>query len=73
MTSSNAPLKFLHPGWFTLVMGVAGLSLAWHRAGSLMGEMASGIALVLGALAALIFVALAVGTLLRLQRHPEAW
>jgi tellurite resistance protein len=73
MTSSNAPLKFLHPGWFTLVMGVAGLSLAWHRAGSLMGEMAGGIALVFGALAALIFVALAVGTLLRLQRHPEAW
>lgn len=73
MTSSNAPLKFLHPGWFTLVMGVAGLSLAWHRAEGLMGEMASGIALVLGAVAALIFIVLAVGTLLRLQRHPEAW
>ncbi|TDM08170.1 MAG: hypothetical protein C4K60_01320 [Ideonella sp. MAG2] len=31
MTAANAPLKFLHPGWFTLVMGLGGLSLAWHR------------------------------------------
>lgn len=73
MTPTNAPLKFLHPGWFTLVMGLGGLSLAWHRADPLMGEMASGMALVFGALAAMIFVGLAVGTVLRLQRHPEAW
>ncbi|MFZ2986441.1 C4-dicarboxylate ABC transporter [Ideonella sp.] len=53
--------------------GLAGLALAWQRAEPLMGEMATGLALVLGAAAALVFAALLLATLLRAQRHPEAW
>lgn len=71
--SSPTPLKFLFPGWYALPMGLSGLALAWHRAAPLMGEMATGIALVVGAVAALVFVILAVATVLRWQRHPEAW
>ena len=34
--SPQAPLRFLAPGWFAIVMGLCGLSLAWHRATPLM-------------------------------------
>ena len=71
---AHAPkLKFLFPGWYAVVMGLAGLALAWHRAVPLMGEAAGAVALVLGGLAALVFAVLAAATLLRAQRHPEAW
>lgn len=73
MASSHPPLKFLSPAWFAIVMGLCGLSLAWHRAGPLMGEVAEGIAWVTGGVAALVFAALVVGSVLRLQRHPDAW
>lgn len=73
MASSHPPLKFLTPAWFAIVMGLCGLSLAWHRAVPLMGEVADGIALVTGGMAALVFAALVVGSVLRLQRHPDAW
>ncbi|OBS31038.1 hypothetical protein A9O67_02190 [Tepidimonas fonticaldi] len=66
------PLKFLHPGWFTLVMGLSGLALAWHAAGPVLGPWAEGAALVIGALAAAVFVAVLIGSLLRWRRHPEA-
>jgi tellurite resistance protein len=71
MTSSS-PLKFLVPGWFSVVMGLSGLSLAWHRAGSVLGEMADGIALVVGGLAALVFVLLLVASFVRASRYPAA-
>ena len=51
MSPHATPLKFLMPGWFAIVMGLCGLSLAWHRAVPLMGEMAGAGALVVGALA----------------------
>ena len=70
--SSPTPLKFLMPGYFALVMGLCGLSLAWHRGGSVLGEMADGIAVVLGLLAALVFVVLLVASFLRWQRYPAA-
>lgn len=73
MPSAHPPLKHLLPGWYALVMGLAGLALAWHRAQPLMGELAAAVALVLGGLAAGVFVVLAAASLLRLQRHPEAW
>jgi hypothetical protein len=38
-----------------------------------MGEMATGIALVCGLAAALAWAALGVASLLRWQRHPQAW
>ncbi len=73
MSTPSAPLKFLTPVWFSTVMGFSGLSLAWHRASPLMGDSASGLALLFGAVAATLFVALLVASLRRLQRHPEAW
>lgn len=74
MTGRHAtPLKFLAPAWFSLVMGLAGLSLAWQRASAAMGELAQGFALALGALALAVFVALGLFSLLRLQRYGQAW
>ncbi len=67
------PLKFLMPGWFSLVMGLAGLALAWHRAQPLMGQAAHGAALALALLATLVAALLAGASLLRLRRHPQAW
>ncbi|MDQ7746056.1 SLAC1 anion channel family protein [Hydrogenophaga pseudoflava] len=70
--SSPTPLKFLMPGWFSLVMGLCGLSLAWHRAAPLLGDMAEGLALVAGLLALGVFLVLLGASLLRWQRHPAA-
>jgi tellurite resistance protein len=68
-----AKLKYLYPGWYAIVMGLGGLALAWHRAVPLMGDMADGVALVTGAVAGAIFLALLVATLLRWRLHPAAW
>lgn len=73
MATTPPALKFLSPAWFSIVMGLCGLSLAWRRAAPLMGDLASGIAIVLGGLAALVLAVLLVASVLRLQRHPEAW
>lgn len=70
--SSPTPLKFLMPGYFALVMGLSGLTLAWHRASGVLGEMADGIALVLGLVAALVFLVLLVASFVRWQRYPAA-
>ncbi len=72
MPHHATPLKFLMPGWFAIVMGLCGLSLAWHRATPLMGEMAGAGSLALGGLAAAVALVLAVASLLRWQRHPKA-
>jgi tellurite resistance protein len=66
-------LRYLFPGWYAIVMGMCGLALAWHRADALLGEGADAAALVLGLLAAGVFAVLAVATVLRGRRHPEAW
>lgn len=68
-----APLKHLQPGWYAIVMGLAGLSLAWFRAEPLMGPTAAVFAAALAGLAAAVFVALLAATLLRWRRHPQAW
>lgn len=68
-----APLKFLFPGWYAIVMGLAGLALAWHRAEPILGPMASGAALVIGMLALVVFLVLAGATLLRWRRHHDSW
>ena len=72
-TGDRSPLKYLFPGWFATVMGLCGLSLAWHRAQPVMGDGAGLASLVIGGVAALAFAALAAATALRVQRHPEAW
>jgi tellurite resistance protein len=72
MSHHPTPLKFLMPGWFAIVMGLAGLSLAWHRATPILGDMAGASALVVGVFAALVFGVLAVLSLVRWQRFPEA-
>jgi tellurite resistance protein len=66
------PLKFLMPGWFSLVMGLSGLALAWHSAQAALGDMATGIALVVGGLAVLVFGVLLVASVLRMVRYPQA-
>lgn len=73
MAHHATPLKFLFPGWFAVVMGLCGLSLAWHRATPLMGEVAHGAALAIGALAAVVFVALALASVARMRHHADAW
>lgn len=73
MPHATQPLKYLMPAWYAVVMGLAGLALAWHRATPLMGELAGAIAVVVGGLAAAVFAVLAVATLLRVWRHPQAW
>lgn len=73
MAHHPTPLKFLFPGWYAVVVGLAGLSLAWQHAVPLMGEMAGLAAMVLGGLAAAVFAVLAVATVLRARRHPDAW
>ena len=71
-TSAN-PLKHLAPGWFAVVMGLAGLSLAWHAAVPMLGDGAAAAGVVIGGLAAIVFIALAAASAWRLQHHPQAW
>lgn len=69
----RARLKYLYPGWYAVVMGLTGLSLAWHRAVPVLDDAAGAVALVLGALSALVFVLLLALTALRGLRHADAW
>jgi tellurite resistance protein len=73
MSTVRSPLKHLAPGWYAVVMGLAGLSLAWHAAVPVLGDGAGAGALVIGAAAALVFAGLLVASLWRLHRHPDAW
>jgi tellurite resistance protein len=73
MSPSPTPLKFLFPAWYAIVMGLCGLALAWVRATPLMGDAATAVALAIGALAAAVFGVLAVATVVRGRRYPEAW
>ena len=66
------PLKFLMPGWFSVVMGLSGLALAWFNAEAALGGSATGVALVFGAVALLVFVALLVLSVQRASRFPAA-
>jgi tellurite resistance protein len=54
-------------------MGLCGLALAWHRAVPLMGTAADHVALALGVLAAAVFAVLALASVWRARRHPQAF
>ncbi len=69
---NTGSLKFLAPGWFSVVMGLAGLSLAWLSAEPVLGPSATGVGLVMGATALLVFVALAGLSVVRAHRHRAA-
>jgi len=71
--ATGQSLRHLGPGHFAMVMGLAGLALAWHRAEPLMGPVAASVSTALAALAALLFLALGGASLLRALRHPDAW
>lgn len=73
MSTRPSLLKFLYPAWYAIVLGLSGLSLAWHRAVPLMGDAAAGAALAVGALAALVLVVLLAATAWRGLHHAEAW
>jgi tellurite resistance protein len=73
MPVPSTPLKFLMPGWFAVVMGLAGLALAWHRAAPAMGDMAGGVALVVAVAAGAVFAALAVASAVRARRYGAAF
>lgn len=60
------------PGWFSVVMGLSGLALAWFNAEAALGGSATGVALVFGAVALLVFVALLVLSVQRVSRFPAA-
>ncbi|MFN3630099.1 MAG: C4-dicarboxylate ABC transporter, partial [Casimicrobiaceae bacterium] len=66
-------LRFLYPSWWAIVMGLSGLTLAWHRAQSLLGSGAEQVALALGLVTVTVFVLLALASLLRLVNHRAAW
>jgi tellurite resistance protein len=69
---SMSPLKFLSLAWFTPVMGLAGLSLAWARAASLMGSAAEVLSAALAVLAFAVFLVLMVLQLRRAVQFPQA-
>jgi tellurite resistance protein len=73
MATIQAPLKHLAPAWYAVMMGLAGLSLAWHAAVPVLGDGAFAGAIAIGAIAAFVFVTLAAASLWRAGRHPEAW
>ncbi len=73
MATRTAALRYLFPGSFAIVMGLAGLALAWHRAVPLMGTEADAAALAIGLVAAAVFITLCAAMLMRHRHHPEAW
>lgn len=71
MQMQQPPLKFLSPAWFSIVMGLTGLALAWFNAQARMGEPARLLAMTLGAVAATVFVVLLVLSVRRAQQFPQ--
>ena len=72
MNAPRSPLTFLMPGWFSIVMGLSGLALAWHRAAAPLGAAAGAVAAALALVAAAVFALLLVFSIVRMRRLPEA-
>ena len=73
MPAHPTPLKFLMPGWFAVVMGLAGLALAWNRAVPAMGEAAGDVSLVIALAAGIVFAFLAGASVVRARRYADAF
>ena len=65
-----SPLIHLNLIWFSAVMGLSGLALAWTRAVPLMGPLANQVAIAVALLATATWLGLAMATLARLRRYP---
>ena len=65
-----SPVQHLNFGWFAMVMGLCGLSLAWHRAVPHWGRAALLVSAAVGVLAGAVLVALLLATLWRAVRFP---
>ena len=59
--------------WFAMVMGLCGLSLAWHRAVPWWGTWALAVSWVLGGIAALVLALLLLVSVYKAWRFPAAW
>lgn len=66
-------VQFLYPSWWAIVMGLSGLTLAWHRAEPVLGAMTRPVVMGLATVVFLAFALLGVASLARLLRHREAW
>ena len=71
-SSSRPGLIHLQMVWFSMVMGLSGLALAWLRAQALMGSTAKLAAAAIGVMAALVWAILVVATLVRARRYGNA-
>lgn len=65
-------LLHLGPGWFSIVMGLSGLALAWGAAPAVAGPAAGVVSMALAGVAAAVFVLLGAATVLRALRHAQA-
>lgn len=70
-TSSHTRLQHFPIAWFAMIMGLGGLTIAWHRAEELMGLSMSVSPWLLG-LTTLLFVALAVLYGMKVLKHWDA-
>ena len=70
--AADSPLRYLAPAWFSIVMGLCGLSLTWTSATAVMGWQAGMGAQLIGALAAAIALLLTIASVLRATRYPAA-
>ena len=73
MQTSDAPLKFLGPQWFAVVMGWGGLSLAWLRVKGLIDPAIAGaVAAGSATIAVVVYLLILLLSLIRAIRYREA-
>ncbi|MGV0985580.1 MAG: C4-dicarboxylate ABC transporter [Limnohabitans sp.] len=71
-TPPPSSVQHLVLGWFSMVLGLCGLSLAWHRAIPFLGDLAWWVSLCMGVLAGAVFGCLLLATGWRAWRYPSA-
>ena len=70
--TATSSVQHLVLGWFSMVLGLCGLSLAWHRAKPWLGDLAWTLSLAIGTLAAVIFVILLLANTWRVFHFSSA-